>query len=132
MRTQLLSRPTFLPDNSLKRCVPSTRQRRRRWASWRWKLSRNEQRKEVSLTAIEVQQLTKTFVIREKQPGLRGSARALFRPVRQETQAVKGINFTVEEGERVAFTAGIVLAARAVFRWGLRRYESGNLVTVRG
>lgn len=32
----------------------------------------------------------------------------------------------------VAFTAGIVLAARAVFRWGLRRYESGNLVTVRG
>ena len=35
-------------------------------------------------------------------------------------------------GILVAFTAGIVLAARAVFRWGLRRYESGNLVTVRG
>lgn len=32
----------------------------------------------------------------------------------------------------VAFTAGIVLAARGVFAWGLRRYESGNLVTVRG
>jgi len=32
----------------------------------------------------------------------------------------------------VAFTAGITLAARWVFRWGLRRYESGNLVTVRG
>ena len=31
-----------------------------------------------------------------------------------------------------AFTAGITLAARAVFQWGLRRYESGNLVTVRG
>jgi ABC-2 type transport system permease protein len=31
-----------------------------------------------------------------------------------------------------AFTAGITLAAWAVFRWGLRRYESGNLVTVRG
>ncbi len=29
-------------------------------------------------------------------------------------------------------TAGIVLAARSVFRRGLRRYESGNLVTVRG
>jgi ABC-2 type transport system permease protein len=35
-------------------------------------------------------------------------------------------------GILVAFTAGIVLAARTVFRWGLRRYESGNLVTVRG
>jgi len=32
----------------------------------------------------------------------------------------------------VGFTAGIVLAARGVFSWGLRRYESGNLVTVRG
>jgi ABC-2 type transport system permease protein len=32
----------------------------------------------------------------------------------------------------VAFTAGIVLVARGVFQWGLRRYESGNLVTVRG
>jgi ABC-2 type transport system permease protein len=35
-------------------------------------------------------------------------------------------------GTLVAFTAGILLAARWVFRWGLRRYESGNLVTVRG
>ena len=32
----------------------------------------------------------------------------------------------------VVFTAGIGLAAWSVFRWGLRRYESGNLVMVRG
>jgi ABC-2 type transport system permease protein len=32
----------------------------------------------------------------------------------------------------VGFTAGITLAARCVFQRGLRRYESGNLVTVRG
>ena len=32
----------------------------------------------------------------------------------------------------VAFTAGLMLAASLVFRWGLRRYESGNLVIVRG
>jgi ABC-2 type transport system ATP-binding protein len=55
------------------------------------------------LTVIQVRQLTKTFVAREKQPGLRGSVRALFRPVQRETQAVKGISFSVEEGERVAF-----------------------------
>jgi len=55
------------------------------------------------LAVIEVQQLTKSFVTREKQPGLLGSARALFHPVCRETQAVKGITFTVEEGERLAF-----------------------------
>jgi len=32
----------------------------------------------------------------------------------------------------VAFSAGITLAARLVFGRGLRRYESGNLVTARG
>jgi ABC-2 type transport system permease protein len=32
----------------------------------------------------------------------------------------------------VAFAAGITLAARLVFGLGLRRYESGNLVTMRG
>ena len=55
------------------------------------------------MPAIQVQQLTKTFVTREKQPGLRGSVRALFHPVRRETQAVKGITFSVEKGERLAF-----------------------------
>ena len=35
-------------------------------------------------------------------------------------------------GILVAVTAGITLAARGVFYWRLRRYESGNLVTVRG
>jgi len=55
------------------------------------------------VTAIHTHQLTKTFVTREKQPGLRGSVRALFRPVRRETHAVKGITFAVDEGERVAF-----------------------------
>jgi ABC-2 type transport system ATP-binding protein len=52
---------------------------------------------------IQTEDLTKTFVTREKQSGLRGSINSLFRPVRRETQAVKGISFAVEEGERVAF-----------------------------
>jgi ABC-2 type transport system ATP-binding protein len=52
---------------------------------------------------IDIEQLTKTFVATEKQPGLRGSVRALFRPVRRETHAVKGTTFAVDEGERVAF-----------------------------
>ena len=35
-------------------------------------------------------------------------------------------------GMLVAFAAGLTLAARLLFQRGLRRYESGNLVTVRG
>jgi ABC-2 type transport system ATP-binding protein len=58
---------------------------------------------EASLTVIDVRQLTKSFVTREKQAGLQGSLRALFRPVRREIEAVKGITFTVDRGERVAF-----------------------------
>ena len=75
----------------------------RRWPWHHREGARNEQHKEARLTVIEVQQLTKSFVTREKQPGLLGSARALFHPVCRETQAVKGITFTVEEGERLAF-----------------------------
>jgi ABC-2 type transport system ATP-binding protein len=55
------------------------------------------------MPVIEVRALAKTFVTREKQPGLQGSIRAFFRPIRRETRAVKGITFAVEEGERVAF-----------------------------
>ncbi|MGD2206979.1 MAG: ATP-binding cassette domain-containing protein [Anaerolineae bacterium] len=52
---------------------------------------------------IETQRLTKTFVARQKQPGLAGSVRALVRPRYRETEAVKGISLAVEAGERVAF-----------------------------
>ncbi|MBN1954014.1 MAG: ATP-binding cassette domain-containing protein [Anaerolineae bacterium] len=52
---------------------------------------------------ITVSELAKTFWSREKQRGLRGSLRALFRPIRRKTEAVKGISFTVDAGERVAF-----------------------------
>lgn len=55
------------------------------------------------MAVIQIQQLTKTFVTREKQAGLRGSIRSLFRPVHRETLAVKSITFDVEEGERLAF-----------------------------
>lgn len=55
------------------------------------------------MTAIVTRQLTKTFVTRQKQPGLHASLRALFRPIQRETQAVKGVSINVEEGERVAF-----------------------------
>ncbi|MBN1484892.1 MAG: ATP-binding cassette domain-containing protein [Chloroflexia bacterium] len=55
------------------------------------------------MSIIEVQALCKTFRTREKPAGLRGSLRALFRPTYRQVQAVQGISFAVEEGQRVAF-----------------------------
>ncbi|MBN1657850.1 MAG: ATP-binding cassette domain-containing protein [Anaerolineae bacterium] len=55
------------------------------------------------MAVIEVNGLKKTFSAREKEPGLRGSLRGLVRPTYRETEAVKGICFSVEPGERVAF-----------------------------
>jgi ABC-2 type transport system ATP-binding protein len=60
-------------------------------------------RQETLVTVIEVRHLAKTFVSREKQAGLRGSLRAMLRPIQRATQAVKGVSFGVEEAERVAF-----------------------------
>ncbi|MFM9327363.1 ABC transporter ATP-binding protein [Paenibacillus mesotrionivorans] len=53
--------------------------------------------------AIRVERLQKTFRVKEKRAGLRGSAEALFRPVYKEKLAVKPIGFQVEEGEILAF-----------------------------
>jgi ABC-2 type transport system ATP-binding protein len=55
------------------------------------------------MSVIVAEQLAKTFVVKEKAAGLRGSLRALFRPQTSEIQAVRGINLAVQEGERVAF-----------------------------
>jgi ABC-2 type transport system ATP-binding protein len=55
------------------------------------------------MAAINVSQLRKTFVSREKQQGLGGSLRSLFHPAYRQVEAVAGISFAVEQGERVAF-----------------------------
>ena len=55
------------------------------------------------MPAIEVHQLTKTFTTTVKGSGLRGSLKSLIRPERREVQAVKGLSFQIEAGERLAF-----------------------------
>jgi ABC-2 type transport system ATP-binding protein len=55
------------------------------------------------LAVIEVNGLHKVFRTKIKEPGLRGSVRALLRPTYSEVVAVKDINFEVETGELLAF-----------------------------
>ena len=53
--------------------------------------------------AVEVQGLAKTFRLKRKAAGLRGSWQALWRPEVEEIMAVSNINFSLEEGEMLAF-----------------------------
>ncbi|ASS76675.1 ABC transporter [Tumebacillus algifaecis] len=55
------------------------------------------------MSAIRVQGLTKSFTMKHKQAGLKGSLRGLFNPTVTEKVAVKPIDFTVEPGEVLAF-----------------------------
>ncbi|MFD0695080.1 ATP-binding cassette domain-containing protein [Paenibacillus sp. GCM10027628] len=55
------------------------------------------------MTAIEVHGLTKSFQIKQKQEGFRGSLRSLFSPTYTTKEAVKPIEFSAEQGEVLAF-----------------------------
>ena len=55
------------------------------------------------MQAIRVEALTKTFRVRRKEKGMRGSIKAILRPQTEEIRAVHGVSFEVEEGEMLAF-----------------------------
>jgi ABC-2 type transport system ATP-binding protein len=55
------------------------------------------------MAIIEVQNLTKTYRVFQKAPGLGGALRSLFRRKYKEVHAVQDVNFTIEPGEMVAF-----------------------------
>jgi ABC-2 type transport system ATP-binding protein len=52
---------------------------------------------------IEADGLTKTYRVVQKNPGLLGSLRSLFRRTYKEVRAVEHVCFTIEPGEMVAF-----------------------------
>ncbi|MBD3345121.1 MAG: ATP-binding cassette domain-containing protein [Chitinivibrionales bacterium] len=51
------------------------------------------------MPAIEVQNLCKTFKVHQKQPGLRGSIRSLFRRAWTYKPALTDVSFTINQGE---------------------------------
>lgn len=55
------------------------------------------------MNAIETQNLSKTFRIKQKEKGMRGSIGAILHPQTKEIKAVDGVSFAVEEGEVLAF-----------------------------
>ncbi|NLO87351.1 MAG: ABC transporter ATP-binding protein [Firmicutes bacterium] len=55
------------------------------------------------MSIITADNLHKEFALKLKEPGLRGSIRALLRPRYRTVKAVRGVSFAVEEGESLAF-----------------------------
>ena len=55
------------------------------------------------MAVIEVKNIVKEFKVIRREKGLKGSAKALFRPNRQVIKAVDDISFCVEKGEIVAY-----------------------------
>ncbi|MCP5100588.1 MAG: ATP-binding cassette domain-containing protein, partial [Chloroflexi bacterium] len=52
---------------------------------------------------VQVSGLAKTFRMKQKAPGLRGSLQAVWKPVVKEVTAVSEIAFSLNEGELLAF-----------------------------
>ena len=55
------------------------------------------------MAVIEVKNLSKEFKIKEKEKGLKGSIKSIFKPKYKIIKAVKDISFSVEKGEIIAF-----------------------------
>ena len=55
------------------------------------------------MTIIKVNNLSKTFRVKLKEKGLKGSIKSIFKPKYKTIKAVKDINFEVEKGEMIAF-----------------------------
>lgn len=55
------------------------------------------------MSIIKVKKLKKDFKVKEKEAGLKGSIKAIFKPKYKKVKAVNNINFEIEKGEIVAF-----------------------------
>ncbi len=55
------------------------------------------------MAIIEVENLSKTFKVKLKESGLKGSLKSIIKPKYKDVEAVKNINFKVEKGEVIAF-----------------------------
>lgn len=55
------------------------------------------------MTAISVKHLKKSFKVKEKKEGFKGSLKTIFNPSYKVINAVDDVSFEVEEGEIIAF-----------------------------
>ena len=54
-------------------------------------------------TVIEVQQLNKTYLVANKDPGIKGTINHFLNRKASKVEAVKGVNFSIRQGEMIGF-----------------------------
>lgn len=81
------------------------------------------------MTVINVEHLSKTFMVKEKSKGFIGSMKSILKPKFKEIQAVKDISFKVEEGEIIAFIGpnGAGKSTTIKMLTGILYPDSGNI-----
>ena len=55
------------------------------------------------MAIIEVKNLSKSFKVKIKGKGFKGSLKSMFKPQYKQIKAVKNISFKVDKGEMIAF-----------------------------
>ena len=85
------------------------------------------------MAIIEVKKLSKTFSIKEKEKGLKGSIKSIFKPKYTKIKAVNNISFEVEKGEILAFIGpnGAGKSTTTKMMTGILRPDKGS-IKVRG
>lgn len=85
------------------------------------------------MPAIQVSQLSKTFRLYKKQPGLHGAVAAFFKRKYEDFRAIDNISFSIDEGELVGFIGpnGAGKTTTLKMLSGLL-YPSSGLVSVLG
>ena len=52
---------------------------------------------------IEVKNLSKSFIVSSKEPGLKGTLKHFFNRKNKDIEVIKNINFKIKEGEIIGF-----------------------------
>ena len=58
---------------------------------------------QLDMHTIIADNLSKVYEVQKKRPGLSGSFKDLFSPIKESKDAVKGVSFVIDEGELVGF-----------------------------
>ena len=81
---------------------------------------------------IEVKKLSKTFKVKIKEKGIKGSIKSIFKPKYKIIKAVKNISFEVEKGEMIAFIGpnGAGKSTTIKMMTGILYPDAGNIKVI--
>ena len=84
------------------------------------------------MSIIEVKKLSKTFKIKLKEKGLKGSLKSIIKPKYKIIKAVKNISFEVEKGEMIAFIGpnGAGKSTTIKMMTGILYPDAGNIKVI--